>query len=82
MATAMGKGHQGAIRSPVRGGIGAFVVAKQMGPDAAPGGAVLENSFMPAFSHGLRRGLKDVAASRLGTMRKTLSAGHPGIGES
>jgi len=53
MATATGKRHQGGIRSPVRGGIGAFVVAKQMGPDAAPGGAVLENSFMPSFSHGL-----------------------------
>ena len=38
MATAMGKGHQGGIRSPVRGGIGAFIVAKQMGPDPAPGG--------------------------------------------
>jgi hypothetical protein len=54
MATAMGEGRQGGIRSPVRGGIGACVAAKQMGPDAAPAGAVLENSFMPAFSHGLR----------------------------
>ena len=82
MTKAMGKRHQGGIRSPVRGGMGAFAVAKEMGPDAAPGGAVLENSFVPSFSHGLRCGLKDVAATRLGTMRKILSAERPAIEES
>jgi len=42
MATAMGKGCEGEIHSPVRGGIGAFVVERRVGPDAAPEGAALE----------------------------------------
>jgi len=42
MATAMGKGREGEMHSPVRGGIGAFVVERRKGPDAAPDGAGLE----------------------------------------
>jgi hypothetical protein len=68
MATAMGQmALEGRFRSPVRGGIRDFVVVKRMGPDAAPGGATLENSFVLPPPAAWRRGLKDVAVARLET---------------
>ena len=42
MATAMGKGREEEIHSPVGCGMGALVVERQMGPDAASNGAASE----------------------------------------
>lgn len=59
---------RGNIPSPVRGDIGAFVAAK--GPDAAPDGAVWETHGCHSIPTAYwRRGLRDVAATRLGNAR-------------
>jgi hypothetical protein len=49
-------------------------VARPIGPDAAPGGAALENSFAPSPSHDLRRGLEDDAATRLPILHFPISS--------
>jgi len=59
MATAMGKTRQREICSPVRGGIGAVIVARQTGSDAAPlTGLLLKIHLWPLFATACAMGYK------------------------